>query len=146
MNLILFALILAHDSGVREITATPCDVVKVNVALGMSTVLDLSDVGEPTLTLVADETHYHIKTHENARRSIAILPAIQSDEIQRLTSSSGNSNPSAVALLLDQTFQTNLFVYFKSNTRMIFQLRWVEKPKVDYVVKVRQTFRRECRG
>jgi len=143
---ILYMLIAAHPNGVRNVEATSCDVIRINVSLGMTTVLDLTQVGEPTVTLHTDEERFILRTHENAKRSIAILPQVSEQEVRML---SRNSNQvlsgRALANTLDRTFRTNLFVFFKSNARLIFQLRFVEKTRADYVVRIKQSYKKECR-
>lgn len=140
-------LIQAADGGVREVKATGCDIVRVNVSLGMTTVLDLADVGEPTLTLHADEEHFILKTHENAKRSIAILPQVTEQDLRRIFSHQDGYSKSEGELAqgLDRAFRTNLFVFFKTNQRLMFQLRFVPKVQADYVLRIRPEFKGGCR-
>lgn len=144
--LALFIVQAAPNTGVREIKATGCDIVRVNVSLGMTTVLDLADVGEPTLTLHADEEHFILKTHENAKRSIAILPQVTEQDLRKIFSQEGYSQAEPqLSQGLDKAFRTNLFVFFKNNQRLMFQLRFVPKTKADYVLRIRPEFKGGCR-
>lgn len=146
----IFALIIiqaAPNTGVREVKATGCDIVRVNVSLGMTTVLDLADVGEPTLTLHADEEHFILKTHENAKRSIAILPQVTEQDLRKIFSQENYSKAEPqLSQSLDKVFRTNLFVFFKNNQRLMFQLRFVPKANADYVLRIRPEFKGGCRA
>lgn len=148
MNWILaIALIQAvQGTGVREVKATGCDIIRVNVSLGMTTVLDLADVGEPSLTLHADEEHFILRTHENAKRSIAILPQVSEADLRRIFHHQDgvSRSESELAQGLDRSFRTNLFVFFKTNQRLMFQLRFVPKAQADYVLRIKPEFRKEC--
>lgn len=150
MNLLVAFMIIqaSAGAGVREIKATGCDIVRVNVSLGMTTVLDLADLGEPTLTLHADEQHFILKTHENAKRSIAILPQVSEADLREIFSQHGGRPTSETELAkgLDKAFRTNLFVFFKNNQRMMFQLRFVPKASADYVLRVKPQFKGDCRS
>lgn len=148
MNWIFALLIIqaASNTGVREVKATGCDIVRVNVSLGMTTVLDLADVGEPTLTLHADEEHFILKTHENAKRSIAILPQVTEQDLRKIFSQENYSKAEPqLSQGLDKVFRTNLFVFFKNNQRLMFQLRFVPKANADYVLRIRPEFKGGCR-
>lgn len=149
MNWILTLLIIqaSANTGVREVKATGCDIIRVNVSLGMTTVLDLADVGEPTVTLHADEEHFILRTHENAKRSIAVLPQVTEADLRKILNDQDQSSKSDSQLAsgLDRAFRTNLFVFFKNNQRLMFQLRFVQKSKADYVLRIRPEFKGTCR-
>jgi hypothetical protein len=50
----------------------------------------------------------------------------------------------ALAEALDRVYRTNLFVFFKGSTRLMFRLRFVEKNQADYVLRVKQIFQKGC--
>jgi hypothetical protein len=114
----------------------------------MTTVLDFARVGEPRVTLHADPTHFILQSDESAKRSLAIIPTVTDQVIQRLfTDSNGEfSNPNQVQLArrLDENLKTNLFVFFPSGVRMMFELRFVEKSKADYVLAIQYKAKGGC--
>lgn len=146
ISVMLFGLIVAASSdGVRHIKATPCDVVDVHLSLGMSTLLQF-DL-PPTLSFHADEERFDIKTTDSAKRVIAIIPKISSGELERILStdpSQMSATPKVIARKLDEYFRTNLFVFFKDSTRLIFRLRFTTKDEADYVVHIQQVFKEGC--
>src|SRR5690554_6716780 len=111
--------VLALPVGVREVEATSCEVIRVNLAMGMTTQIVFEQ--SPTLTLHADEQHFKIRTNEDAERSIAIIPQVENSTISRLfpqgQEDAGPAIPSQQALAgrLDETLRTNLFVFFKNS-------------------------------
>lgn len=142
----LFFLILGDlPEGVRDVTATSCQVVRVNLALRMTTQIVFEQ--PPSLTLHADEQHFKIRTNEEAKRSIAIIPHIESSTIEQVTSGSQAQNLSQkeLAKRLDEALRTNLFVFFNRSNQLMFELRFVEKDKADYIVNVKQDFNQECK-
>lgn len=146
MSFMLFGLIMvAGQDGVRHVKATPCDVVDVHLSLGMSTLLQF-DL-PPTLSFHADEERFDIKTTDSAKRVIAIIPKISSKELESILVtdiSQSSVTPKTIARKLDEYFRTNLFVFFKDSTRLIFRLRFETKEKADYVVHVQQIFKEGC--
>ena len=64
---ILTALLVTNPGGVRVINASPCDVVDVNLSLGMSALLQFDT--DPTLTFHADEDHFLVRSSESAKRT-----------------------------------------------------------------------------
>jgi len=149
MNFWLLQIILALPIGVRDVTATSCEIVRVNLAPGMTTQLVFE--GPPVLSLHADEQHFQIRTNEDAPRSIAIIPHIDSGTVNRLFPSQDPGGlpvtPSHRELVarLDENLRTNLFVFFRRSNQLMFELRFVEKSKADYIVNVRQEFNKDCR-
>ncbi|MDB5038596.1 MAG: hypothetical protein JWQ35_2124 [Bacteriovoracaceae bacterium] len=148
MNLTLaFLFLISLPRGVREVTATSCEVIRLNVALGMTSQLIFDE--PPTLTLHADEEHFKVKTTPEAKRSIAIIPFVDSATLAQLFQSRREENviipsPRVLAERLDAAYHTNLFVFFKNSNQLMFELRFVEKPKVDFILNVRQAFRKDC--
>jgi len=141
-------LVAAHGGGVRKVDATPCDVVDVNLSLGMSVLLQFDS--DPSLTFHADEEHFLVRTTDSAKRTIAIIPHVKEEELRKLFRSEGGEfllpSQNQVAAVLDKSLRTNLFVFFKNSTRLMFRLRFVEKDRADYVVRVRQTYKKGCEG
>ncbi len=130
-------------SGMRVVTSTSCDPIRVNLGLGMTTQIVLEQ--KPKVTLHADKRHFKIHTTEHSSRSIAIIPFVESNELNAFRNGQGKlPSPKALAELLDKSFKTNLFVYFENDNQLMFDLRFVEKSKADYLVKVRQTFNERC--
>lgn len=145
MNLFLIHIfnLLVATQGVREVEATSCDVIRVNVGLGMTTQIVLEQ--EPEVTLFADKKHFKVNTNSSAPRSLAIIPFVDSNEIEVFRNSSGHlPGPKDLATALDKSFKTNLFVFFKNQNQLMFEMRFVEKAKADYILKVKQVFRENC--
>ncbi len=144
MNLFLYLVITALPSGVRTVEATPCEVVDVKLSVGMSTLLQFDS--EPSLTFHADDQHFILKADPSAKRSIAIIPNIKEQEVRRLFTSENEKWPSSrsIAEALDRAYRTNLFVFFKSSTRLMFRLRFVDKAEADYVLRVKEVYRKGC--
>jgi hypothetical protein len=137
----------ALPSGVREIKATSCEVIRLNVALGMTSQIMFEET--PTLTLHADEEHFKIRANPNAKRSIAIIPFVEATSISQLFPNPHGGEPlipsgRAFAEKLDQAFKTNLFVFFKHSNQLMFELHFVEKTQADYILNVKQVFRKDC--
>jgi len=143
--LLLLFLLSNHLSGVRTIQASPCDIVDVKLSVGQSTLLQFDE--EPTLTFHADDQHFLLKNHESAKRSLAIIPVIRDQDIQRIfgdTSSQRVPVGKAFSESLDRHYRTNLFVFLKSSSRLMFRLRLVEKSESDFVVRIKQVYRKGC--
>ncbi len=130
-------------SDVREVSASSCDIIQVNLGLGMTTQVVLEQ--EPKVTLYADKKHFKITTTSLSPRSLAIIPFVESSEIEALQSSQNQRlSPKRLASELDKSLKTNLFVFFDNNNQLMFQLRFVEKNKADYIVMVKQIFKKGC--
>lgn len=150
MSFILFISLLASTSsasslikGIRVVESTSCEVIPVNLGLGMSTQIILEQ--EPKATLYADKKHFKIDTNKLSPRSLAIIPAFTSQDLDVFKDSQGNfPSSSQLAKNINDNFKTNLFVYFKNNNQLMFQLRFVEKQKADYILKVKQVFNKGC--
>jgi len=143
MIVLMILALTALPSGVRTVEATPCEVIDVKLSTGMSTLLQFDD--EPSLTFHADDQHFLLKADASAKRSIAIIPNIKEQEVRRLFPDSDRWPSSrAIAEALDRSYRTNLFVFFKSSTRLMFRLRFVDKPDADYVLKIKQVFGKGC--
>lgn len=145
MSLIAIFLIptAMATSGVREVSGTSCDVIKINLGLGMTSEIVLEQ--EPKVTLFADKKHYKITSNAASPRSLAIIPFVETSELNLFQDSKGRlPSPEALAALLNKSFKTNLFVIFENNNQLMFDLRFVEKEKADYVVKVKQVFKDGC--
>lgn len=128
---------------VREVSASSCDIIQVNLGLGMTTQVVLEQ--EPKVTLYADKKHFKITTTSLSPRSLAIIPFVESSEIEALQSSQNQRlSPKRLASELDKSLKTNLFVFFDNNNQLMFQLRFVEKNKADYIVMVKQIFKKGC--
>jgi len=141
----LFILLALVSLGVREVRATSCDIVRINLALGMTTQLMFETA--PTMTLHADEEHFKIRSSADAKRSIAIVPFVDQATIAQLTGQHVNGlslSPALFAKKLDEALRTNLFVFFKNGSQFMFEMRFVEKSKADYIVSVRQSFTKDC--
>ena len=131
------------QGGVREVVYTSCDVIRVNLGLGMTTQIVFEQ--EPRLTLYADHQHFRINTNDLASRSLAIIPFVEASEINDFRDANGKlPGPKELASLLDQSFKTNLFVFFDNSNQLMFELRFVEKKNADFVLKVKQDFDGEC--
>ncbi len=143
--LLLLFLLANHPSGVRTIQANPCDIVDVKLSVGQSTLLQFDE--EPTLTFHADDTHFLLKNHDAAKRTLAIIPVIRDQDIQKVF---GEIGPPRVPVgkafsdALDRHYRTNLFVFLKSSSRLMFRLRLVEKSASDYVLRIKQVYRKGC--
>lgn len=137
--IIISLVLVMAPGGVRIVNASPCDVIDVNLSLGMSALLQFDT--DPTLTFHADEDHFLVRSSDSAKRTIAIIPHVKETELRQISES---RIPSASEL--DRTFRTNLFVFFKSGSRLIFRLRFVEKDRADYVLRIRQIVKRGCEG
>jgi hypothetical protein len=130
-------------TGVRKVSSSSCQVIRVNLGLGMTTQIVLDQ--EPKVTLYADQKHFKVNTTALSPRSIAIIPFIDTSEINIFKDSRGKFPPPKIlAEALDKSFKTNLFVFFENNNQLMFDLRFVEKTKADYLLKVKQTFQKDC--
>lgn len=133
----------ANTLGVRKVTATSCEVTQINLGLGLTTQIVFEQ--EPKLTLYADKKHFKITSNDLAPRSLAIIPFFESGEMNLFRDSQGNLlPPDKLASALNNSFKTNLFVFFKNNNQLMFELKFSPKEKADYVVKVKQNFGKEC--
>lgn len=129
--------------GVRYVTNTSCDTIRLNVAAGITTQIVLEQ--EPKVTLFADKKHFKINTNAASPRSLAVIPVFESSELEQLQG--GRAIPRSqmdLATLLDRNFKTNIFVFFENNNQLMFELRFVPKEKADYVLKVKQSFNGKC--
>lgn len=134
----------AKTPEVRVVEASSCDAVVVNVALGMTTQIIFDQ--KPRTTLFADKKHFRIETHASSERSVAIIPVITGSEVDSFRSETGAlPDDKVLANFLDESFRTNLFIFFDHNNQLMFQLRFVAKKKADYVLKVKQVFPESCR-
>lgn len=97
------------------------------------------------MTLFADKKHFKVITNASSPRSLAIIPVIESTELDVFRDPKGNiPAPAALASALDRNFKTNLFVFFDNNNQLMFDLQFVEKQKADYILKVSQVFNGGC--
>jgi hypothetical protein len=143
INLILSSLILVSSSqGLREVKATSCDVVDIRLAVGQVTQLVFETA--PVQTLFASEQLYKITSSPEAPRSVAIIPTISPDSIGDSMNQQGIKSVKEMMNMLDKTYSTNLFVFFKGENQLQFRLRLVAKGEADAIVKVIQTFRKNC--
>ena len=141
--LILLSLFAKLPDAVREVRASSCQAIRVNVALGMTTQIVLEQ--EPEVTLHADQKHFKIYSNEVSKKSFAIIPTISAVEIENFGDGRNRAlNSSELAHFLDNSFRTNLFVFFKNQNQLLFDLRFVEKSKADRVLKVSQDFSGDC--
>jgi hypothetical protein len=130
-------------TGVRQVSSTSCEIIRVNVGLGMTTQIILEQ--EPQVTLFADKKHFKINTNSSSPRSLAVIPFSDGNDLSTFRDSAGHL-PSQIALasVLDKNFKTNLFVFFKNNNQLSFELRFVERDKADNILKVTQLFKEDC--
>lgn len=141
--LYLIPLLANAKSGVRETSNTSCQVIRVNLGLGMTTQIVFDEA--PQVTLYADKKHFKINTNSVSPRSVSVIPFVQPSELNVFRTSSGKlPSASALAASLDKSFKTNLFIFFKNNNQLVFDLRFVEKKKADYILKVKQVFKKDC--
>lgn len=138
----LNASLASAGASLREVTATSCKAVQIDLAVGMTTQIVFEQ--EPKVTLFADQTHFKIVTNATASRSIAVIPVISSSEIDAIKNGRPNMSNDALAAALDASFKTNLFVFFDNNNQLMFELRFVDKKRADYLVKVKQNFSQGC--
>jgi hypothetical protein len=130
-------------SGVRKTTSSSCDIIRVNLGLGMTTQIVLDQ--EPKVTLYADKTHFKINTTPVSPRSVSIIPFVDPAELNVFRDVHGKlPSPKNLAMALDKSFKTNLFIFFDNDNQLMFELHFVEKKKADYLLKVRQTFKKDC--
>lgn len=141
---VLFLAALTFSTGVRVVSATSCEVIPVKLALGITTQLIFQE--EPAVTLNADEKHFNIQATPQVPRSIAIIPQVSRQEIDEITKHSPSTSGARKGLekSLNAHFKTNLFVFFKSQTQLMFELQFVEPKHSDYILKVNQVFDPEC--
>ena len=126
--------------GVRQVSSSSCEIVPVNLGLGMTTQIVFEQ--EPKVTLYADKKHFKVVTNSSSPRSLAIIPVIEGTELDN--SRSLLANPTSLVNFLNKSFKTNLFVFFDNNNQLMFELKFAEKPKADYILKVTQTFNGSC--
>ncbi len=148
ITLFIFQSLMQLPIGVREVKATSCQVIPVYLSPGLTTQLIFEQA--PVLSLHADDQHFKVHTNEAAPRSIAIIPNIDSQTVSQLfpqqSPGSTPTIPSSRELVkkLDQNLRTNLFVFFKRSNQLMFELKFVEKSKADYIIHIKQTFSQEC--
>jgi hypothetical protein len=135
-------MLFSNINGVRFVDASSCDVVKINLAVGMSTQLIFEEV--PVVTYNGDEQTFRVRSSEDVPRSIVITPTITSESLTQTMHQRGLRNESQVVSQLDRTYSTNLFVFFKNSNQLLFQLRFVDKSKADNIIRVRQHFKKDC--
>ena len=144
--MLLLALLLNQAfavSRVRNVSSSSCQVILVNLALGMTTQIILDQ--EPKVTLYADKKHFRIITNASSQRSLAVIPVIETTDLDVFRDAKGDlPAPGVLASALDRNFKTNLFVFFDHNNQLMFDLRFVEKQRADYILKVTQLFNGEC--
>ncbi|MCB0361878.1 MAG: hypothetical protein KDD35_04115 [Bdellovibrionales bacterium] len=128
---------------IREVSATSCEVVQVNLGLGMTTQIVFEQ--EPKVTLYADKKHFKITTTPLSPRSLAIIPFVESSELDSLQASNKRLSAKMLASELDEALKTNLVVIFENNNQLMFLLRFVEKDKADYLLTVKQVFNKDCK-
>lgn len=139
----LFPIVTLAANGVREVTGSSCDVIPLHLALGMTTQVVFEQA--PKVTLYADKKHFRINTHRVSPRSLAIIPLIEVSELDAFRNGSGRLPPPLrLAALLNDSFKTNLFVFFENNNQLMFEMRFVDKKSSDYIVKVMQDFKKDC--
>lgn len=132
-----------EKSGVRETSNTSCEIIRVNLGLGMTTQIILDQA--PKVTLYADKKHIKINTTPVSPRSVSIIPFVEPSELNVFRDSKGRlPSPKVLASALDKSFKTNLFIFFDNNNQLMFELRFVEKRKADYLLKVKQVFKKDC--
>lgn len=145
IRLLLSALILLCHAGdnVRKVSSTSCKIIPVRLGLGMTTQIVLEQ--EPKVTLYADKKHFKVVTNASSPRSLAIIPYFEPQELDVFRNAKGGLPTSdALASALDRNFKTNLFVFFENNNQLMFELRFVEKAKADYILKVTELFEGDC--
>lgn len=142
--LLFFQPAFAKDTvGVRKVKASSCEVSQINLGLGLTTQIVFEQ--EPKLTLYADKKHFKITSNDLAPRSLAIIPFFEPNELNLFRDASGALlPPDQLATALNKSFKTNLFVFFKNNNQLMFELKFSSKEKADYVVKMHQTFGKDC--
>ncbi|MCB9024812.1 MAG: hypothetical protein H6625_00715 [Bdellovibrionaceae bacterium] len=142
--LIIFLFHIANaDTGVRRVSSSSCDVIRVNLGIGMTTQIVLEQA--PKVTLFADKKHFKISTNPLSPRSLAIIPYIDSTELDMFKDSKSILlAPKPLASALDNSFRTNLFVFFENNNQLLFELRFVVKKQADNILKVTQIFNKDC--
>ena len=128
---------------VRSVSKSSCQVIQVHTAIDMTTQIILEQ--EPKTTLYADKKHFKVITNATSPRSLAIIPVVESTELDVFRNVKGGlPSPAELASALDRSFKTNLFVFFDNNNQLMFELRFVEKEKADYILKVTQVFNGDC--
>lgn len=152
MNLVFLILMFAQlqifaaaktADKVRTVSKTSCQVIPVNLALNVTTLVVLEQ--EPKTTLYADKKHFRIVNDSSSPRSLAIIPVVESSELDLFRDAKGVLPAAkALATALDRNFKTNFFVFFENNNQLMFELRFVEKEKADYILKVTQVFNEDC--
>jgi hypothetical protein len=126
---------------VRTVTATSCDIIPINLGIGMTTQLVFDQ--EPRVTLYADKDHFLIQGTKEAPKSLAVIPLIRSNEI-RSSVGPEKSSTSAITELVDTAFTTNLFVFFSHNQQFMFEFHFVAKKKADFAVHIKRGFSGKC--
>lgn len=142
ISLVIGTLFLIEAKGLREVQATSCDVVDVRVSVGQVTQLVFE--ATPSQTLFAADQIFKITSSPDAPRSVAVIPTISAEAIQDGMNHQGIKSVAEMMRLLDKTYSTNLFVFFKGENQMQFKLRLVPKEQADSILKVTQIFRKNC--
>jgi hypothetical protein len=141
--LLSLAISAYASSGLRQVSRTSCQVIPVNVGLGITTQVVFEQ--EPKVTLYADKKHFKVATNASSPRSLAIIPVIEGSELDSFRDAHGSlPSPKVLAAALDRSFKTNLFVFFDNNNQLMLELRFVDKAKADYILKVTQLFNGDC--
>ncbi len=132
-----------HQNAIREVSASSCEIIEVNLALGMTTQIVLEQ--KPEATLYTNQTRFQISSNDSAPRSLALIPQLSAAEASQFNGANGKMPGGRQLMdLLNKSFATNLFVFFKNNNQLTFHLRFVTKESADYILKVKQTFPRDC--
>lgn len=144
LAILTFALCDAHGgSSVRRVASTSCKPIPVRLALGITTQIVFEQ--EPRVTLCADKAHFKIVTNASSPRSLAVIPVIEGRELDLFRDARGAlPEPKSLANALDRNFNTNLFVFFDNHNQLMLELRFVAKPAADYILKVTETFSKDC--
>ncbi len=135
-------LSVSHPSAVRFITASSCDATPVNLSIGMSTQLIFEEA--PVLTYNGDEQTFVVRTTEDIPRSVVIKPTITPESLAQLMGSQRHRSQREVISGLNQTYSTNLFVFFKNSNQLLFRLQLVDKGSADNIIRIRQSFKKDC--
>lgn len=140
----LFSLTFLTSPGnaVRFVKASSCEATSVKLAVGMSTQIIFEEA--PILTYNGDEQTFSVRTTEEIPRSVVLKPNISPDTVAQLVNSHQGRSSKSVAAGLNQTYSTNLFVFFKNSNQLLFKLELVDKSAADNIIRVKQEFRKDC--
>jgi hypothetical protein len=149
VNILLLAILalphtaFAAANALRKVSASSCQIIPVNLGVGMTTQIVLEQ--EPKVTLYADKKHFKVITNSSSPRSLAIIPVVESGELDLFRDSKGAlPQQSALAAALDRSLKTNLFVFFDNGNQLTFELHFVDKNKADNILKVNEVFNEDC--